>query len=233
MPEPIMNSNLDPRITQSIAERKPTIPWRRRTLERFAKRAMDFLVTLILIVPLAPIMLITAILVKLTSRGPILLHQIRIGLDGQPYSMFKFRTMLADNPDGSARGGGEVSKVDNRLTPIGSWVRAWRLDELPQLLHVLSGRMSLVGPRPDLPINLHLYTDEQLLRFAMPPGCTAWTFTRGAFANDWSTRQTINVEYVQQWSLWLDIKIIFGSFMVLLTQKNANPDTAAKPKSTR
>jgi lipopolysaccharide/colanic/teichoic acid biosynthesis glycosyltransferase len=225
-----MNSDIDPRITQFITERKKTIPWHRHTFERLLKRALDLVVVLILILPLAPVMLITAILVKLTSRGPILLHQVRIGLDGQPYGMFKFRTMLADNPDGSAHGGGEVSKVDNRLTPIGSWVRAWRLDELPQLLHVLSGRMSLVGPRPDLPINLPLYTDEQLLRFTMPPGCTAWTFTRGAFANDWSTRQTINVEYVQRWSIWLDIKIIFGSFIVLLTQKNANPDTATKPE---
>jgi lipopolysaccharide/colanic/teichoic acid biosynthesis glycosyltransferase len=124
---------------------------------------------------------------------------------------------------------GEVTRSDPRLTPIGAALRAWRLDELPQLLHVLSGRMSLVGPRPDLPANLSAYRDDQLIRFAMPPGCTAWTFTRGAFDNDWATRQTINAEYVRAWSLRLDLEVIVGTAFVLLGQRATSPAVAEVP----
>jgi lipopolysaccharide/colanic/teichoic acid biosynthesis glycosyltransferase len=89
--------------------------------------------------------------------------------------------------------------------------------------------MSLVGPRPDLPANLPAYADEHLIRFAMPPGCTAWTFTRGLFDNDWATRQAIHVDYVKQWSFWLDVKIILGSAVVLLRQQATAPTNAEVP----
>jgi lipopolysaccharide/colanic/teichoic acid biosynthesis glycosyltransferase len=159
----------------------------------------------------------------------VLLRQRRLGLDGAPFTMLKFRTMRADAADGSAGGRGEVTRADPRLTPIGRFLRDWRLDELPQLAHVVTGRMSLVGPRPDLLANLPAYRDEQLVRFAMPPGCTAWTFTRGAFANDWATRQAINVEYVTSWRPSLDLAILAGTARVLLAQRDTSPTVAEIP----
>lgn len=217
------------RIAQSLHGRTATIPWRQKRGQRWLKRLLDLAVALALLLLLWPVMLVVALLVRLTSPGPILFKQARIGLDGRAFHMVKFRSMESLLADGSAGVGGEVTARDARLTPIGGRLRAWRLDELPQLLQVLSGQMSLVGPRPDIWHNLDQYTPEQMLRFAMPPGCTAWTFTRGAFANDWATRQNINVEYVQQWSLWLDIKILVGSLFVLLSQRDANPETAVGP----
>jgi lipopolysaccharide/colanic/teichoic acid biosynthesis glycosyltransferase len=172
---------------------------------------------------------VVAVLVRATSPGPILLAQWRLGLYGVPFKMYKFRSMRAETSDGLAQGTGEVMATDARLTPIGNWLRAWRVDELPQLWHVLVGEMSLVGPRPDLPQNLEFYSTEQLLRFAMPQGCTAWTFTRGGFGNDWSVRQDINVEYVNTWSFGLDVDVMVGSAIVLITQHNTNPSTNASP----
>lgn len=202
-----------------------SIPWKRKASQRLAKRIFDIIIATLMLFLLLPLMIILVVLVRVTSTGPIFFRQTRIGLDGKPFTMVKFRTMHALYADGSAGIQGEVTTQDSRLTPIGAFLRSWRLDELPQLIHVVSGHMSLVGPRPDIPENVPLYTQEQILRFAMPPGCTAWTFTRGAFANDWGTRQDINVEYVQQWSFWLDIKIIVGSLIVLLMQRNVNPET--------
>ncbi|MCI0645014.1 MAG: sugar transferase [Chloroflexi bacterium] len=216
-------------IAEVVARAGGELPWRRKRIQRLLKRALDVAVAVFLLLLLWPAILLTALLVRLTSQGPVLLAQTRLGLDGSPYKMLKFRSMVADRPDGSAQGMGEVTGSDPRLTPIGGWMRAWRLDELPQLFHVLSGRMSLVGPRPDIPRNLDVYTAEQLLRFAMPPGCTAWTFTRGAFGNDWHTRQNINVEYVRQWSVWLDVKILVGSLLVLVAQKNTTPERQVDP----
>lgn len=217
----------DSRLREVIVRQGADIPWRRRHWQRRLKRAFDVVVAAVLLVALSPVIVLTALLVRITSKGPVLLSQTRIGLNGVPLRMLKFRSMRAETADGFVSKRGEVTGVDPRLTPIGRWIRAWRLDELPQLFHVLTGTMSLVGPRPDIPANLGLYTPEQALRFTMPPGCTAWTFTRGVFANDWHERQNINVEYVRQWSFWLDVKILIGSVFVLLAQKNTTPESSA------
>ena len=176
-----------------------------------------------------PLMVAVAGAVRVTSPGPVLLKQQRVGLDGELFTMWKFRSMRADNADGQAQGRGEVTRADPRLTPIGAKLRDWRLDELPQLFHVVSGKMSLVGPRPDLPSNLPAYQDEHLVRFAMPPGCTAWTLTRGLFENDWARRQAINAEYVEQWSFWLDVKILAGTVGVMLRQQATAPAVGEIP----
>lgn len=219
-------------IARVIESRRSHLPWYKRPLSRWGKRALDVAGSLLLLALLAPVLLLTALAVRLTSPGPVLLRQTRLGLGGKVYGMLKFRSMHALNADGSAGFAGEVTASDARLTPIGAFIRAWRFDELPQLLHVLSGTMSFVGPRPDIVENATLYSEMQLLRFSMPPGCTAWTFTRGGFRNDWATRQDINVDYVQQWSLWLDIRIVLGSALVLLRQDEANPSTAATAQAS-
>jgi lipopolysaccharide/colanic/teichoic acid biosynthesis glycosyltransferase len=222
-----MKETAEARLQAEVIANRGRIPWRRKGLERGLKRLFDIVAAAGLLFVLSPLLLMTAFLVRVTSPGPVLLTQIRVGLDGVPLRMKKFRSMVADNLDGFATGSGEVTFSDPRLTPIGGFIRAWRLDELPQLFHVLTGTMSLVGPRPDIPSNLPLYTPEQMIRFTMPPGCTAWTFTRGAFDNDWAERQNINVEYAWQWSLWLDMKILVGSLVVLLAQKSTTPESSA------
>jgi len=216
------------RIAAAIAPRAPALPWRRSSFRRWAKRALDLAVAAPAAVLALPVMATVAAAVRATSQGPILFRQERIGLDGKLFTLWKFRTMTATLA-GAEHRASEVTSQDARLTPIGAALRDWRLDELPQLFQVLAGEMSLVGPRPDIVANLPAYADERLIRFAMPPGCTAWTFTRGAFENDWATRQAINVEYVERWTLWLDVKILVGTAWVLLVQRATAPETAEAP----
>lgn len=214
----------DERISSALKPIKSSLPWRKKRFQRAVKRLLDVGVSAPLLILVSPVLLATALMVRATSRGPVLLKQPRLGLDGVPFHMYKFRTMVATLPDGTTGGEAVVTRQDARLTPVGGPLRAWRLDELPQLWHVVKGEMSLVGPRPDVPGNVSLYRADQLERFAMPPGCTAWTFTRGAFANSWEARQDINAEYVRQWSVWLDVKILVGSFFVLVVQKDVLPE---------
>lgn len=217
------------RIRDAISRSAEQLPWRKRPFARLVKRALDLAVAAPAAVLVAPAMMAVAAAVRATSPGPVLFRQERLGLDGKPFTIWKFRTMLAENADGSARGRSEVTRTDSRLTPIGAFLRDSRLDELPQLFQVLTGSMSLVGPRPDLASNLPAYREDQLIRFGMPPGCTALTFTRGAFENDWATRQSINVEYVQSWTVWLDVKVLVGTVLVLLARKGTTPTVAEVP----
>lgn len=221
------------RIANAVAPVRDQLPWRRSRRARIAKRLLDVAVATPAAIAALPVLGAVAAAVRFTSPGPVFFRQRRIGLDGELFTMWKFRTMRADRPDGSANGFSEVTRTDSRLTPIGAFLRDSRLDELPQLFHVLTGQMSLVGPRPDVEANLPAYTDEALLRFAMPPGCTAWTFTRGAFDNDWATRQAINVEYVRNWNLWLDVKVLVGTVGVLLSRKATTPVVAEVPGQPR
>jgi lipopolysaccharide/colanic/teichoic acid biosynthesis glycosyltransferase len=232
---PAMHASLaqqQQRIRDAIA-RSAALPWRSRRIERAAKRALDVAIGVPAAVAALPLMAGVALAVRATSPGPVLLRQERVGLDGRLFTMMKFRSMRADTKDGQSVGHGEVVRSDPRLTPIGRQLRDWRLDELPQLFHVVSGEMSLVGPRPDLPANLAAYADEHLVRFAMPPGCTAWTLTRGLFENDWATRQAINAEYVEKWSFALDLQILAGTFGVMLRQQATAPAVAEVPGAPR
>jgi lipopolysaccharide/colanic/teichoic acid biosynthesis glycosyltransferase len=213
----------DPRLSRVLNRAGQVIPWRQLSVQRMLKRLLDIVVSAPLMVFALPVMVLTGVWIRLTSKGPVLFAQTRLGLHGRPFTLYKFRTLRADLPDGSARGRGEVTGTDDRLTPLGGVLRAWRIDELPQLALVLMGHMSLVGPRPDLPAHLPRYREDQLLRFAMPPGCTGLVFVRGAFQNSWEKRQDINVEYVCGWSFLLDVKIILGSAAVLLSQQSVNP----------
>lgn len=191
--------------------------------QKSLKRLFDVLASMAMIILGLPVILLVALLVKLTSPGPVLFVQVRLKQGGEPFRMIKFRTMTSSETPHELK---EVTTSDPRLTPIGAFLRASRLDELPQLWHVLTGEMSLVGPRPDVPQNLERYTTSQLLRFAMPQGCTTWGVIRGGLLNDWSTRQDINVEYVRKWSFFLDLRILVQTVVVLLTQRGTNPESA-------
>lgn len=213
----------------SVAAHAGELPWRSGRLSVVTKRAMDLALGSVALAAALPVMAAVALAVRVTSPGPVVLRQQRVGLNGTPFTMWKFRSMRAERPDGMVHARGEVTRSDPRLTPIGARLRDLRLDELPQLFHVLSGKMSLVGPRPDLYVNLPAYRDAELIRFAMPPGCTGWAMTRGMFQNTWAARQAINIEYVRHWSVGLDLKIILETAGVMLRQEATAPVVAEVP----
>lgn len=208
---------------QDLSELGRNINWKRKNSQRLLKRAFDILFSLFLMCLLWPFMLVTAFLVRITSKGPIMIRQERIGLYGKPFAMYKYRSMKAENPDGTSKAVGDVTNNSPHLTPIGGFIRAWRFDELPQLWNIFKGDMSFVGPRADLFSNLKLYGKDHLISFTMPPGATAWTATRGAYNCDWVTRRNINVEYINKWNFWLDIKIIVGTIFFVLKQEDTVP----------
>lgn len=217
------------RITAAVEAHADEVPWRSSRMGAVAKRALDLVIGSAALTAALPVMAAVAVAVRATSPGPVVLRQQRVGLNGKPFTMWKFRSMRAERADGMVHARGEVTRSDPRLTPIGARLRDLRLDELPQLFHVLSGKMSLVGPRPDLYVNLMAYRDPELIRFAMPPGCTGWAMTRGMFQNTWAARQAINIEYVRRWSVGLDLKIILETAGVMLRQEATAPAVAEVP----
>ena len=167
------------------------------------KRTIDFCVALLALLMLSPVMLIIAVLVRKRLGSPMLFRQQRPGLRGQPFMLCKFRTMT-DATDAS----GNPLPDAERMTPFGDFLRRSSLDELPQLFNVLRGDMSLVGPRPLLMEYLPLYSAEQGRRHDVRPGITGWTQVNGRNALSWEDKFALDVWYVDNRSLWLDLKIL-------------------------
>jgi sugar transferase EpsL len=169
-----------------------------------SKRIFDLIATSLGLFLLSPFMLLTALSVRIFLLTPVLFRQKRPGYRGQFFYIYKFRTMTdALDPAGN------LLPDSERLTGLGRFLRTLSLDELPQLLNVLRGEMSLVGPRPLLLEYLPYYSTEQLRRHEAYPGLTGWAQINGRNATDWPTRLAMDVWYVDHWSFWLDIKIIF------------------------
>jgi lipopolysaccharide/colanic/teichoic acid biosynthesis glycosyltransferase len=196
-------------------------------LARAAKRAFDVVGALLLIALLAPAWLVIALLIKADSPGPILFWQRRIGRDGQPFSMLKFRTMV-DGADfykpallhlNQAADGLFKINGDPRVTRTGNWLRATCLDELPQLLNVITGKMSLVGPRPLVPEEDAKVQGSQRRRLQMRPGMTGVWQVGGASAIPISAMAELDSDYVERWSLWRDIKLIAMTASLVLLRK--------------
>ncbi|HEY1237982.1 MAG TPA: sugar transferase [Solirubrobacterales bacterium] len=188
----------------------------RSRIERAFKRAFDLVGASLLVIVLAPLWLAISLLIKLDSPGPILFRQPRIGQYGVPFQMFKFRTMVkgadARKPallhmNEAAEGLFKING-DPRLTRVGRWLRRTSIDELPQLLEVISGRMSLVGPRPLVPEEDRLITGSDRGRLAMRPGMTGLWQVSGASAIPISEMVKLDKEYIDQWSLWFDLKLL-------------------------
>lgn len=197
---------------------------------KFFKRAIDiFLSTLVLIV-FSWLYLITAILIKVESRGPIIFRQRRLGKDGKEFSIYKFRSMCVGAEN---KGSGVYSgKGDARVTRIGRIIRATSIDELPQMINVLKGDMSLIGPRPPLtyhPWPIEEYTDEQLRMFKVRPGITGWAQVNGRKDVEWHKRIELNVWYVEHVSFVLDLKIMFMTVFKIVTNAD-NENTGATVK---
>ena len=188
------------------------------------KRAFDILVSLLIITAIAPLLLAIMVLIKLTSPGPIMFYQRRIGFRCNEFLIYKFRTMVV-GADKMNAGGGEnfvKPKNDPRITPIGRFLRKYSLDELPQLFNVLEGTMSLVGPRPLLMSDLEkLPLRTRLSRFSMPPGCTGlWQVSGRSDCSD-ARRMALDRQYVDRWSLKLDWEILLRTIDVVFTGRGA------------
>lgn len=168
-----------------------------------AKRILDIGLSLLGLVLLAPLLLLVALLIRWRLGPPVFFVQTRPGLEGKPFLMVKFRTM-GDQRDGR----GELLADAQRLPPFGRWLRATSLDELPELWNVLKGEMSLVGPRPLLMEYLPLYSQKQFRRHEVPPGITGWAQVNGRNAVDWEERFAMDLWYVDNRSLWLDLQIL-------------------------
>ena len=183
----------------------------------FSKRLFDLTFSFLAIVVLSPILSLTAILVRIFLGTPILFKQQRPGYKGRPFFIFKFRSMRdAADRDGNLLPDGE------RLTRFGRILRSLSLDELPELFNILRGEMSFVGPRPLLMEYLPLYSPEQTRRHNVVPGLTGWAQINGRNALDWSTRFKLDVWYVDNWSFWLDIKIILMTVWKTISREGIN-----------
>jgi lipopolysaccharide/colanic/teichoic acid biosynthesis glycosyltransferase len=154
----------------------------------------------------APVLLVAALAIRLESRGPVLYRQRRSGLDGAPFDMLKLRTMV----DGAEHIGAglAVNAGDARITRVGAFLRRCSLDELPNLVNVLRGEMTLIGPRPTLPAQVAQYTERQRRRLAVKPGITGWAQVNGRASLPWAERIELDVYYVEHRSLALDMKIL-------------------------
>lgn len=195
-----------------------------RGFYRAVKRFLDVTASFLGLVLLSPLLLAVSILIKIDSRGPVIFRQKRIGRNGKVFEIYKFRSMCV----GAEKTGSGVysGKGDARVTRIGKILRATSIDELPQLLNILKGEMSFVGPRPPLtyhPWKYEEYTDFQKRMFEVRPGITGWAQVNGRKDVEWHKRIELNVWYVDHMSLLLDIKIMFmTAFKVLTNADNEN-----------
>ncbi len=181
------------------------------------KRTLDLILTIPALIVLSPVLLLLGILVAILLGSPVLFRQRRPGLHGRPFWLLKFRTMT-DARDA----GGALLPDAVRLTAFGRFLRAASLDELPELFNVLKGEMSLVGPRPLLMQYLERYTPEQARRHEVKPGITGWAQVNGRNAITWEEKFKLDVWYVDNWSLWLDIKIIAMTIWKILKREGIN-----------
>lgn len=195
-----------------------------RKFNLFLKRAFDIVVSSValLVLIIIPIMIIVPIVIKLTSKGPVMFKQTRIGKNGNPFVMYKFRTMI---PEQYRADGTEIMSED-RITKIGKILRKTSLDELPQLFNVLNGTMSIIGPRPMLDYQAPRCIGEENLRFEMRPGLTGYAQVKGRNNIIWEERIQYDIEYVKTFTFWLDIEILFKT--VLLVFKKQGTEVKAE-----
>lgn len=183
-------------------------------LQLIIKRTVDIIVSLFLLIGLSPFFLIIALIIKATSDGPVIFKQKRPGLKADIFEVYKFRTMKPGSETMIA--GKEVLSDDDRVTSIGKYLRRFKVDELPQILNVLKGEMSLVGPRPQRIDYLNRYTSEELKRFNMLPGLTGLAQVSGNIYLTVEQRTQKDLEYVNNYSLGLDFKIILKTIGVVV-----------------
>ena len=200
----------------------------RNVYSAFGKRVFDLLLTFPALLLLLPVLFVVAVLVRWNLGSPIFYKQKRPGKDGIPFMLYKFRTMR-DEKDKN----GTLLPDDKRLTRLGKFLRSTSIDELPELWNVLKGDMSLVGPRPLLMQYLDRYTPEQARRHEVKPGITGWAQINGRNAITWEEKFKLDVWYVDNRSLWLDVKIIFMTIWKILKRQGINQPGQATMKEFR
>lgn len=201
-----------------------------KVLYNFTKRVIDFIGALCGLILLSPILVIVGILIKMESKGPIFFSQKRIGLNGNEFNMYKLRSMVVNAEELKEKllAQNEMSgpmfkmKDDPRITKIGKFIRKTSIDEIPQLINVLRGEMSLVGPRPSLPDEVKKFEDWMLTRLEVKPGLTCYWQVSGRNNIDFEDWMLLDIKYVNERSLWVDIKLVFKTFFVLFGDKNAH-----------
>lgn len=188
---------------------------------KYFKRSADFTIAIAAIIILSVPMVIVAALIKLESKGPVIFKQQRLGKNGKPFWIYKFRSMCVG---AEKQGSGVYSyKGDSRITRVGKIIRATSIDELPQLFNILKGEMALIGPRPALtyhPWPYEQYTEHQRHMFDVHPGVTGWAQVHGRKEVPWPERIELNVWYAKNMSAALDIKIIFITILKVITNAN-------------
>jgi exopolysaccharide biosynthesis polyprenyl glycosylphosphotransferase len=201
---------------------------------RIVKRAFDLVAATTLLILVSPLMALVALAIKLSSKGPVLFAQTRVGESGRPFRFFKFRSMHVNNDDsahrayvqklitqGEAAGAdaeGAIYKIENdpRLIPIGAFIRRYSVDELPQLFNVLKGDMSLIGPRPPIPYEVEAYREWHRRRFDGPPGITGLWQVSGRNRLSFDEMVKLDIEYLENWSFTTDLKILWRTMGVVL-----------------
>ena len=185
-------------------------------MNALCKRALDITIASLGLIVMSPLLLIIALVIRFTMGAPVFFRQVRPGYKTRPFTVVKFRTMMGD--------GSQVDPSSDaaRLTRLGSFLRRFSLDELPQLWNVLTGDMSLVGPRPLLAEYLPYYTPEQARRHDVKPGITGWAQVNGRNEVSWERKFALDVWYVDHWSFWLDVRILVLTFWKVLTRQGVS-----------
>lgn len=218
--------------TERETQKKPAA---QRAYNRVVKRCFDLTLAVLALILSSPILLLTMLAVKLSSKGPVFFKQVRLGRGGKEFKIYKFRTMIVG---AEHIGSGVYSNDDDpRLTKVGKLLRKTSIDELPQMWNLLKGDMSLIGPRPPLtyhPWSIEQYTQEQLRMFDVRPGITGWAQIHGRKDVEWNKRIKLNVWYVDHVSFALDVRIFFTTIGKVFTNAdNENKgETVASEKDT-
>jgi undecaprenyl phosphate N,N'-diacetylbacillosamine 1-phosphate transferase len=198
--------------------------------DQMAKRLMDLCLSSVILAALSPLLAVIAILVRLTSDGPILYRGRRLGLDGRTFEMLKFRTMHVGSPDVRNPDGSTFwHPEDPRTTVLGRWLRRTSLDELPQLWNVLRGDMSLVGPRPDLPDQIQYYAPADHVRLTVRPGITGLAQVSGRNELTWEERRALDRQYLASRCLWYDLVILARTIPGVLWMRGVFAAAHGKP----
>lgn len=195
----------------------------------FLKRTLDIIGSLSGIILLSPVIILTAIAIKMDSSGPIFFLQVRVGQDGKLFKMYKFRSMVtnAENLLDKLKDKNEMSgpmfkmKEDPRVTKVGRFIRKTSIDELPQLFNVIKGEMSLVGPRPNLPTEVVKFTEFQKTKLLAKPGLTCYWQVMGRSNIGFEEWMRLDIKYIEERNTWIDLKLIFRTFWVLFGDEGA------------
>lgn len=201
-----------------------------RNTYEFLKRLMDIICSMSALIVLAPILIVVAILIKIESKGPVIFSQERVGINNKKFKMYKFRSMVVNAEDmkeklekqNERKGPMFKIKNDPRVTTIGRFIRKTSIDELPQLINILKGEMSIVGPRPSLPKEVIQFEPWMLERLKVKPGLTCYWQVQGRDHIEFEDWMRLDVKYVKDRNFLLDVKLIFKTFFVFLGDQNAS-----------